>query len=1245
MEKFFLRIYDFFARGRRKWAFIIPGILALIFAGAACLINMNEDIAGFLPYGSGKAHRQSQFIYKNLRMADKVMVIISADDMRHYQKTADDSLAEEFGDTLTVTDKRINVLTRAADDFSDRYDMSGIKGVKDAQTRIDAVAYMNVTDFLVSNMPYFLEKEDYDRADSIIAAGGIADILKEDRSQILSPQGTVLQQGIVSDPLHFSKPILERLGKMGMDSDYKIIGDYLFTGDSTRIIMTLTSAYGGSETRKNKQLVKSLEKIRDSVTADNKGVKVDFLGAPVIAVTNSVRMHKDSVRCSMLALLLIILLLGWYFRKLKPIILICIPVVFGVLFGLAWMGLFQTSVSTIALSASSIILGIGVDYALVYSTRLGFVGNSRQALKDIVSPMVTGNITTVGAFFSLLVMSAAGMRDFGLFAAISLIGVILFVVIFLPHWVGEKQYKSIESGWMGRWTNLKMEEKNWIVWGVVIATVILFFFSQRVKFNGDFNKINYMTSRQRADMEEFNAHTSAAGNVAVYAVAQGNTMDQALTQYESLRSFANKTVGSKVSLQSKGLENFLPSRKTQGERIAMWNAWVDKHRSGLNNSLESNASSAGFSKDAFAPFRRITNKEFLVHDADYFKPLTSTLLSGYILKDTTGKALILTILYTPEKNLPKIYKMFDADKNISNLKKIAQSESVSGKHHHESVNEPFLFDSFSMTDEMIDVLQGDFNWVLFLCSFLVFGFLWWAFGRVETALIAFLPMVVSWIWITGLMGLFGTNFNIVNIILATFIFGMGDDYTIFIVDGCAYEYAYNKKLLASYKTSVTLSAITMLIGIGSLVFAVHPAMRSLGEVAIIGMICVVAMAFVLPPLLFRWITACKYKGTGSLRFTPVKLIDMLVSAYCAIVFFCVSLWLNVKCMFISERDTSKLHKSLQNTAKFIVRHMPRVEHMLINESNETFEKPSVIICNHQSHLDLMYLLQLSPKIIVLTNHWVWHSPFYGKIIRKAQFISVEDGFENCVGPLKQLVNEGYSIVIFPEGTRSADCSILPFHNGAFYLAEKLNLDIVPVIFHGIGHVLPKREMIFRKGSVVTKILPRVSSEDLKSGIKYGEKPLRTAQIFRQMYIKEYASLVKERENFAYLYDRIRGFYMYKGSDILKAADEELAVLKNYPGHAWNAANDGSFDAKVLAIPHNGTVCYKDCRMGVEPLAVALMRDDVKVMISADNDEDEDLLRVISENCGGNLLFGKASKEPVPEEIKETDDMPEEPMLF
>lgn len=65
-------------------------------------------------------------------------------------------------------------------------------------------------------------------------------------------------------------------------------------------------------------------------------------------------------------------------------------------------------------------------------------------------------------------------------------------------------------------------------------------------------------------------------------------------------------------------------------------------------------------------------------------------------------------------------------------------------------------------------------------------------------------MAVSWLWILGLMSLFGIQFNIINIILATFIFGQGDDYTIFITEGCQYEYAYGRKMLASYKNSIVI---------------------------------------------------------------------------------------------------------------------------------------------------------------------------------------------------------------------------------------------------------------------------------------------------------------------------------------------------------------------------------------------------------------------------------------------------------
>ena len=137
-------------------------------------------------------------------------------------------------------------------------------------------------------------------------------------------------------------------------------------------------------------------------------------------------------------------------------------------------------------------------------------------------------------------------------------------------------------------------------------------------------------------------------------------------------------------------------------------------------------------------------------------------------------------------------------------------------------------------------------------------------------------MAVSWIWILGIMGIFDIHFNIVNIILATFIFGQGDDYTIFITEGCCYEYAYRKKLLASYKSSIILSALIMFIGIGTLIFAKHPALHSLAEVTIIGMFSVVLMAFALPPIVFNWMVRQK----GTYRRRPLTLSALARTWFC-----------------------------------------------------------------------------------------------------------------------------------------------------------------------------------------------------------------------------------------------------------------------------------------------------------------------------------------------------------------------------
>jgi predicted RND superfamily exporter protein len=141
----------------------------------------------------------------------------------------------------------------------------------------------------------------------------------------------------------------------------------------------------------------------------------------------------------------------------------------------------------------------------------------------------------------------------------------------------------------------------------------------------------------------------------------------------------------------------------------------------------------------------------------------------------------------------------------------------------------------------------------------VFVFLVFSFRSLRLAVIAFLPMAVAWVWILGIMQLTGIQFNIVNIILATFIFGQGDDYTIFVLEGALYEKKTGQPMLPQYRQSILLSALIMLISLGVLLVARHPAMHSLGTVTLIGMTCVVLMAWVIPPVLIKYFTS--YKST------------------------------------------------------------------------------------------------------------------------------------------------------------------------------------------------------------------------------------------------------------------------------------------------------------------------------------------------------------------------------------------------
>lgn len=181
---------------------------------------------------------------------------------------------------------------------------------------------------------------------------------------------------------------------------------------------------------------------------------------------------------------------------------------------------------------------------------------------------------------------------------------------------------------------------------------------------------------------------------------------------------------------------------------------------------------------------------------------------------------------------------------------------------------------------------------------------------------------------------------------------------------------------------------------------------------------------------------------------------------------------------------------------------------VLNKQQAMLDKPAIIICNHQSHLDLMAHLSLSPKIVFLTNDWVWRSPFFGFAIRHAGYCPVSEGMDYLKPRLQSLIEQGYSISIFPEGTRSRDCSIGRFHKGAFQLAEELNVDLLPIVLHGAGKALPKGGVYMRSHPITLEITERITPEQLA---QLGTTTLERTKWFRRFYIDKYAELSNEIE--------------------------------------------------------------------------------------------------------------------------------------
>ncbi|HEY0030460.1 MAG TPA: 1-acyl-sn-glycerol-3-phosphate acyltransferase [Bacteroidia bacterium] len=1153
MGLLFTYIYRFLKK--RRILFFLFFIGALAFAGYfASRIKLEEDITKMMPTDA-KIERLNT-IFKSSKFLDRLVVTVSLADTTS-EAQPDELIA--FTDSLLTSIQQID---------------SSL--IKEVTVKVDDDVMYDVYNTFLDNLPVFLEEKDYQTLDHLITEEKLDSTLEKDYKTLLSPASMILKKNILRDPIGITPYALKRMESLQFDDNFELENGYFFTKDKKHLLFFITPAPASSETARNTELLAQLDQAIAATVSRNNKISAEYFGGLAVAAGNAKQIKSDMILTLSITVIGLFLFISLFFKRIEVFFVIFIPVLFGGAFSLALLYLLKGEISAIALGAGSIILGIAMDYTIHFYTHFKHLNSAEETVKDLAFPLTLGSTTTIGALLSLYFVKSEALQDFGMFAAFSLLGAALFTLILFPHLMRRKKESAVikehKPNIIERIAAYKFEKNKYLIWFIIIICAVSLYTSRLVSFEGDMMSFNYMTP-QLAQAEKNLNSISNVSLKSVYLISSGKTLDEALAHSEENIPKLNQLEKEQILKKYSTISTILLSNTEQQKRIERWNNyWTKEKKEKLKADLITKSAKYKFRENAFNDFYQMLDKDFNPIGAEAFSGLKASMLDNYITENP-NETTVVTIIKTTAENEDKVVQAFEENEHL------------------------VVFDKKFLTNRFIEIIRNNFNLILAISSLLVLIMLIISYGRFELALITYIPMVLSWLCILGLMGAFGIKFNIINIIVSTFIFGLGDDYAIFITDALMTEYKTGQKNLSSYKTGIFISAITTMIGIGVLIFASHPALKSIGLITIIGLFCVLIISNTIQPALFKFLITNR---TDKKR-VPFTLLSLLQSvfAFTWFTFGCFTLipfgFIIVKLLPLPKKTRLKIfHQLRYYYTKSMIYVNIHVRKRIINEHKELLVKPAVVVCNHHSVIDSLLMQSLNPKLILMVNDWVWDSPFMGPIVRLGGFIPKAAGYEENLDKIRELFADGYSLGIFPEGSRSETAKIGRFHKGAFYIAEKLNVDIVPIIFHGNAFVQGKDDsFLLKPGTVTVKYLPRISAADKSFGDNYSDKTKNISKYHKA----EYAKMRAEIETVDYFYNRLSKNYIYKGPVLEWYMRIKVKLEDNYR----------LFES---LLPKKGTITDIGCGYGFLSYMLSFMSED-RIVIGTDYDDEK---IAVADNC-------------------------------
>ncbi len=811
MHRIFLPLYRYFHKHRTALYLLLAGSF-LLFLAFGLRLRFEEDIVKLLPRSS----TDSELAFSDIGLKDKVFIqITSADPANPLDPVTLGGYMDEYCEALLQRDSATHYIT-------------GILHNLDMGTMLGAM------DYGFEHLPCFIDTSLYAAFEAALEPEAVEAAMQRNLELLEADETGETSQLVTMDPLGLRDILLNELmpGDGGSVGGYTIEDGHFFCPDKTVALAFLSPGFNSMDSHAGTQFYRLMHRERKVFEAAHPEVRVLAHGTPLSSVSNASTIKGDLLMTVGLSLLVILVILLLSFHSWTFIWQQIVPILYGAVFALACMYWIKGFMSLMALGLGAIVLGVAISYCLHVLIHHYFVGDVEQMLREESTPVTLGCITTVGAFLGLLFTESDLLRDFGLFATFALIGNTFFALFFLPHFmtpeqVRFKRYKGFHA--IDRINDIPWDRNRWILAGlgvVVLAGVLL---SHRVKFDSDLRNLDYDNSLLTASQELYSAK-NASGHMDLYFAAYDEDLDQAL-EYNTLLQQRLDSLAEAGYVKGYSPLSFLlfRSERDQQVRIDAWKRfWTPERKTQAWREIAAAARHSGLEAALFNPFEALVDADYEPGNLFEAEVFPEELVSNYLERQESGRYLVFTsVAFRPE----------DTD--------IVSDALVAGPNT--LVLEPFYY-----CRDMVEIVHDDFNTTQWISSLLVLLVLLIAFRNIVTAFVAFLPMFLSWYVLQGLMALLGLEFNLINIVISTFIFGIGVDYSIFVMEGLLKEARTGEKeMLASHKVAIVFSALVLAIVVLSLIFARHPAIHSIGIITLIGMAVTILLTYSLEPFLFR----------------------------------------------------------------------------------------------------------------------------------------------------------------------------------------------------------------------------------------------------------------------------------------------------------------------------------------------------------------------------------------------------------